>query len=120
MGAGQPAHPIAESRRQPLPGDPVVVLRCDVAELRAVAEVVQRGREHQLVVGAIVARPGRGLQRVVQFVDGVLVPDAAHRPQQLTDFVENSHAASVPEIGLYQFLTCCSARQHLAVSALSR
>jgi hypothetical protein len=120
MGAGQPAHSGTESRRQPLSGDPVVVLRCDVAELRAVGEIVQGGREHQLVVGAVVAGPGRRLQRVVEFVDRVLVPDAAQRAQQITDFVENTHAASVPEIGLYQFLTCCSARQHFVVEAWSR
>ena len=77
MGAGQPAHSVTEPRRQPLPGDPVVVLRRDVAELRAVREIVQCGREHQLIVGAVVAGPGRCLQRVVEFVDRVLVPNAA-------------------------------------------
>jgi hypothetical protein len=52
---------------------------------------------------------------VVEFVDRLLVPDAPQGAQEVTDFVKNRHAQSVPEIGLYQFLTCCSPQPHLVV-----
>ncbi len=46
------------------------------------ADVVQGRGEHQFVVGSVVDRPRGSLQRVVEFVDGFLVPHSAQRTQQ--------------------------------------
>ena len=80
---GQPTHPLAEPRSQPI--------------LRARGRAARRRRrrtagcvpascsavgEHELVVGAIFDRAGRRLQRVVEFVDRILVPHPTQRAQQ--------------------------------------
>ncbi len=82
-----------------------------LVEQRAVGEVVQRRGQHQLVVGAVLRwRLGRRLQRMVEFVDGVLVPHPAQRRQHGRGLAQHrSRLPSIPAIGLYQLLTCCSA-----------
>ena len=77
MPPRQPADPLAEPRRQPLLGSRVVLDDRRRVEHRAVRKVVQCRGEHQFVVGAVVDGAGRGLERVVEFVDGLLVPDVA-------------------------------------------
>jgi hypothetical protein len=88
---GQPAHPLAEPRGQPIPRDAVVPRGGDFAEQRAVRDVVQSGREHELVIGPVIERTGRRLQRVVQLVDRILIPHPAQRAQDSADFVNRSH-----------------------------
>ena len=110
--AGQPAHPLAEPRRQPVSGRLVVALRRRRVEQRAVREVVQRGGEHQFVVGAVVDGAGRRLQCVVEFVDRLLVPHATQRRQQAGGVGERVHGCSIPSIGLYQLFICRSGPHH--------
>ena len=88
----------------------VVPMRCGSVERRAVGEIVQRGGEHQLVVGAVVDGAGGGLQGVVEFVDGFLVPHAPQGRQQGSGVGERVHVLQHTPIGLYQLLTCCSLR----------
>ena len=106
--AGQPADPLAEPRRQPVLGGRVVLRRPPTSPNSGLcAEIVQRGGEHQFVVGAVVDGAGRGLQRVVEFVDGLLVPHAAQRAQQVAaDFhrarprLQHTRNWSIPIVNL--------------------
>jgi hypothetical protein len=75
VGAGKPRDPVAESGAEPPLG--LLIVRGRGDEQRAVRDVVQGGGEDQFVVGAVGHGARRGLQCVVELVDGFLVPDSA-------------------------------------------
>jgi hypothetical protein len=77
-----------------MPDDPVRTLRhvrpqdrrrefTVIAGRKRIADIVQQGRDHHLLVGAIAQRPGRGLQPVFLAGDGIAVEGLAEAAEIL-------------------------------------